>query len=100
MTRTRLDRPRRLSCLFFLSAVILSTLSPCQFLCVAVWIAPIVRVSVHHFLTCIFVCIHNMYVSVCTCLVCVCLCVFGMFPAPLIVSLEKQTPSAAGAHLH
>lgn len=37
MTPTRLDHPRRLSCLFFLRAVILSILSPCHFLCVALW---------------------------------------------------------------
>lgn len=58
--------------------------------------------SVHIF------CIHNLYVYVCMGLnlhACVYLCVFGMFPAPLIVSLEKQTPAitlstAAGTHLH
>lgn len=49
MTPTRFDRPRRLSFLFLPSAVILSTLSPCQFLCVSVWIVAIVHMSMHSF---------------------------------------------------
>lgn len=105
MTPTCLDRPCRLSCLFFLSAVILSTLSPCQFLCVTVWIAAIVHVSTHHFYLCIFyiLCV-RMHGSKSAC-VCVFVCVWCLFPASLMVSLEKQTPAitfstAAGTHLH
>lgn len=103
MTPTCLDRPHSLSCLFFLSAVILSTLSSRQFLCVTVWTATIVHVSTHHF------CAYSSASITCMCMYSYCrsksACVFGTFTASLIVSLEKQTPAiilrtAPGTHLH
>lgn len=58
MTPTLLDHPRRLSCLFFLRAVILSILSPCHFLCVVLWNVAIVHMAVH-VSNYIFTCVHN-----------------------------------------
>lgn len=79
MTPNHLERPRHLSCLLFLSAVILFTLSHCQFLCLSV----LCVTNVHSYSVSEFIPLH------------VCLQVLGMFPANLIVSLQEQTPAIA-----